>query len=251
MLEPRPHGSATGLGRRFHGPIRAWAATTAAGWVVMASILIGLGLFLVAFLPEGIGAWDREISVWFADRRTDTLTDATSIGSLFGSTLVVVGVAVVVGIVLAIVRRWVAIAFLAAGMLIEVCSFLATTLVISRSRPAVSQLDVSPPTSSFPSGHTAAALVLYASIAIIVWTITGSRVVRAMLVVVAVMLPVVVAVSRVYRGMHHPTDVMGSLVLAAGSLACAIAVARVSAAAAERDSLQQALIAARTDLAPR
>ena len=37
--------------------------------------------------------------------------------------------------------------------------------------------------------------------------------------------------SRLYRGMHHATDVLGSVVLAVGSLLCAIVVARVSTAA--------------------
>jgi undecaprenyl-diphosphatase len=149
---------------------------------------------------------------------------------MLGSTFVVIGIAVVVGIALAIGRRWQAIGFLAAGLFIEVCSFLAATVAVSRPRPSVPQLDVAPPTSSFPSGHTAAALVLYASIAIIVWTLTDSRVLRALFVLLAVLVPIFVAMSRLYRGMHHATDVLGSVVLAVGSLSCAMVVTRVTTA---------------------
>jgi undecaprenyl-diphosphatase len=232
VLDPQPHGPAARVGHRFHGPVRAWAATTLLGWVVMASVLIGFGLLLVAeLLPDGVGAWDRSISAWFVAQRTDALNGATAFGSMLGSTFVVIGIAVVVGIALAIGRRWQAIGFLAAGLFIEVCSFLAATVAVSRPRPSVAQLDVAPPTSSFPSGHAAAALVLYASIAIIVWTLTDSRVLRALFWALAVVVPIFVAMSRLYRGMHHATDVLGSVVLGVGSLACAIVVARVSTAA--------------------
>ena len=234
ILDPRPHGPAARFAQRFHGPVRAWAATTFLGWVVMASVLIGLGLLLVAeLLPEGVGAWDRSISAWFVAQRTDALNGVTAFGSMLGSTFVVVGIAVAVGIALAIFRHWLAIGFLAAGLCIEVGSFLAATVAVSRPRPSVPPLDVAPPTSSFPSGHTAAALVLYASIAIIVWTLTDSRVLRALFWTLAVIVPIFVALSRLYRGMHHATDVLGSVVLAVGSLVCAIVVTRVSAAATD------------------
>jgi undecaprenyl-diphosphatase len=232
ILDPAQEGLAWRTGQRFHGPVRAWLASTFLGWVVMASVLIGLGLLLVAeLLPEGVGAWDRSVSAWFVAQRIASLDSATAFGSMLGSTFVVVGIAIVVGIALAIGRHWLAIGFLAAGLLIEVGSFLAATVAVSRPRPSVPQLDVAPPTSSFPSGHTAAALVLYASIAIIVWTLTDSRVLRAFFWALAVLVPIFVALSRLYRGMHHATDVLGSVVLAIGSLSCAIVVTRVTAAA--------------------
>lgn len=231
ILDPQPRGPASGLARRFHGPVRAWAATTFLGWVLMASVLIGLGLLLVAeLLPEGVGAWDRSISTWFVAQRTDALNGVTAFGSMLGSTFVVIGIAIVAGIALAIGRRWQAIGFLAAGLFIEVGAFLATTVAVSRPRPSVPQLDVAPPTSSFPSGHTAAAMVLYTSLAIIVWMLTDSRLLRTLFLLLAVLVPIFVAMSRLYRGMHHPTDVVGSVVLAIGSLVCAIVVTRVTTA---------------------
>ena len=74
---------------------------------------------------------------------------------MLGSTFVVIAIAVLVGIVLAFGRHWLAIGFLAAGLLIEVGAFLAAAFAVSRPRPAVPQLDVAPPTSSFPSVRVA------------------------------------------------------------------------------------------------
>ena len=50
----------------------------------------------------------------------------------------------------------------------------------------------------------------------------------------AVVLPIAVALSRLYRGMHHPTDVIASVIGAAGCLAFALLATRTGVAVAER-----------------
>jgi undecaprenyl-diphosphatase len=99
-------------------------------------------------------------------------------------------------------------------MLGELAMFLITAAVVKRPRPETTQLDGHLPTSSYPSGHVAATLCCYTAVAILVighargWW-------RWLFLIPAVAMPILVAVSRVYRGEHHPTDVLGSLVFAA------------------------------------
>jgi undecaprenyl-diphosphatase len=50
---------------------------------------------------------------------------------------------------------------------------------------------------------------------------------------VAIALPIFVALSRLYRGMHHPTDVIGSVMGALGCLAFAFLATRTGVAVAE------------------
>ena len=50
----------------------------------------------------------------------------------------------------------------------ELFVFLLVTNTVGRPRPPVPRLDQAPPTSSFPSGHTAAAVALYGCIALVV-----------------------------------------------------------------------------------
>lgn len=45
-----------------------------------------------------------------------------------------------------------------------------------------------------------------------------------------VAIPIYVGISRLYRGMHHPTDVMGSVVIAAGALVFALLACRTAGA---------------------
>ena len=70
------------------------------------------------------------------------------------------------------------------------------------------------PTSSFPSGHIAATLCLWVAIALVV-TSRVDRWWRWVFVGLAVLMPSVVALSRMYRGEHHPTDALGACLLAA------------------------------------
>ena len=49
----------------------------------------------------------------------------------------------------------------------------------------------------------------------------------------AIAIPIFVGVSRLYRGMHHPTDVIGSVIGALGCLAFAFLATRTGVAVAE------------------
>ena len=96
----------------------------------------------------------------------------------------------------------------------EVLIFLAATAVVGRPRPPVAHLDATlPPTSSFPSGHTAAAVCLYGAVAALVLRGTQAWW-RWLVLAVAVVLVGAVAFARLYRGAHHPTDVLASMAFA-------------------------------------
>jgi undecaprenyl-diphosphatase len=97
----------------------------------------------------------------------------------------------------------------------ETAVFMATTLFIERPRPNVPHLDAAPPTSSFPSGHTAAAVCFYGAVAAIVVWHSRRRWIGALAVIACAVVPLMIAASRVYRGMHYPTDVLAGALLGA------------------------------------
>jgi undecaprenyl-diphosphatase len=228
-------GRADHLGARLgpRHPALTGSAIAVIGLVLLGAIVIGLGLLLTdVLMPGAIGRWDAGVSDWFVARRTPALDTATRYGSDVGATLTIVGIALISSIALGIARRWRAIQFLVTALVLEVSVFLVAAVVVDRPRPDVTRLDVSPPTASYPSGHTAAAIVLYVAIAIIVSSLTANRLLRLLVWAAAMALPVIVAVSRLYRGMHHLTDVLASVVLAAGALLISMLAVRVGSAAA-------------------
>ena len=109
--------------------------------------------------------------------------------------------------------------------------FVVTSFIVGRDRPPVVQLDATPPSGSFPSGHAGAAVAFYGGVFVIVCWHTRNRAVRSIFGVLAVVAPLVVATSRVARGMHHPLDVTAGILLGIAT----IFVVRAAIAAGVRD----------------
>ena len=102
--------------------------------------------------------------------------------------------------------------FLAAAVAGETGLFLLASVVVHRLRPTIPHLDGAPPTSSFPSGHTAATLALALGLALGLARTRPGHPLRALSWFLAGALPLFVMASRLYRGMHWPTDVAASVV---------------------------------------
>ena len=239
VLTARPGGLADATGRSLGARRPALAAVIVwvVAFVVLGAATIGLGLLLThVLLPAGLGAEDASWSRWFVPERTPTLNMVTRIGSDLGSSGVILALSVIAGVALVIARYWRQFALLFFALTLEFGVFLVTTMIVDRHRPTVPRLDVSPPTSSFPSGHTASALTLYVGAAIVLTSLVRGTLARTLVWVLAILLPIGVGVSRLYRGMHFPTDVAASVLLSVGALLFALlAVRSMAAAAAERD----------------
>ena len=250
LFEPKS-GLSERIARRFRHPIAAGAAVGVAGYVIMTVLLVSLGLLLTKLLLDGaVGRWDDSINLWFAHHRTPTFNELTAWGSRLGDTVTVIVVAVVAVAVLSIGRHWAQISFLVGALLIELTTFVTTAFLVERPRPTVSHLDAVPPTSSFPSGHTAAAIVLYVGLALIITSLVRNLLVRGLVWSLAVVLPIAVALSRLYRGMHHPTDVMASAIGAAGCLMFALLATRTGAWVAERGDARSEIDSGGTEAVP-
>ena len=196
-------------------------------WVLVFGVLYAIGTPL-AHYQKGNGdiLGDHAIPHWFAAHRTPGLTRIALLGGQAGNTHLILAAGLVGGaLALAAIRLWRPVVFLVLTMLGELSLFLAVQALTDRPRPDVPKIDVQVPTSSFPSGHVAATLCLYAGFVILAWPRTRAWW-RWALVALAVLMPLWVALSRLYQGEHHPTDILASVLLAAGWLTAMVYLIR-------------------------
>jgi membrane-associated phospholipid phosphatase len=225
LLAARPGTLSAGLAERLRGhrPITVFGLVLLLGYVVVAAATIAFGFLLIdVLIPiHAIGHNDEAVNTWFASHRSGTRNDASFVGSSIGDIPVLPALVTLEVIVAAVMRRWRIAAFILGAILVEVATYRIASLIVHRERPTVPRLDHLPVNQSFPSGHVAASVAVYVAFALLVTSRFPARWVKLAAWTLAVLLPVVVASSRMYRGMHHPTDAaIGALVgIAAVSVA--------------------------------
>ncbi len=115
---------------------------------------------------------------------------------------------------------------------------LASTLAkagFDRARPELVPYDSAVYSSSFPSGHSMMAAVAYLTLALLVGRVLPSRVLRGYLLLLAAITVLLVGVSRVYVGVHWPTDVLAGW---AGGAAWAALCAGIARALGRRGDIE-------------
>jgi undecaprenyl-diphosphatase len=183
---------------------------------VLGLLIVGAG-FLVKASTGFVHAEDS-VDRGLAAHRTATWNTITLTWSSIGNREIIALVVVVAGALvwwrtsdarLAVVP--------ALAVLVQQAVFLVASSVVDRSRPAVVRLDQAPFTSSFPSGHAGATTALYLSLGLIALRVERGWL-RRTVATVCVLVPMAVMFARLYRGMHHPTDVAVGLL---NGLVCA------------------------------
>jgi undecaprenyl-diphosphatase len=175
--------------------------------VVLFGAIVGFGLLLKGPL-KGLAASEESVNKSLAAGRTPTWNTITMFWSHIGNTEYVIAVCVLVAlIVLWRTKEWWYAIVPVVAISIQATVFVLATLLVDRARPKVEHLDPAPPTSSYPSGHQGASTALYLTFALMAASRIRNAAVRAVVVVVCIILPCLVAYARLYRGMHHVTDV--------------------------------------------
>lgn len=186
-----------------------WAAACGA-------VAVGL-LLLIGRLIDGRGgagfAFDQRIITAF---RLDparpagprwlyhAMVDITAVGGTTVLTLIVVAT-----IALLLSRRlWLTAALIAASTISGAWAVTQMKLHVGRPRPDIVDHLVQVSGNSFPSGHAANSAIVYLTLVALGSQVTQGRATRNTLLAGAILLVGAIGVSRVYLGVHWPSDVL-------------------------------------------
>ena len=177
------------------------------------AIQLGLAL-LTALAGIGVRAWapgfDAQVLQAIAGGRDATLTSIAWVVTDAGSFVLLAPLS----IAFLLLRRWkrpaddIALVVIAAGS--ALLPFVVK-LIVARPRPTIEHLSHLS-SLSFPSEHTTQAAAIYLTIALML-SQSLTRGWREAAIALGVVIALAVAWSRVYLGVHYPTDVTAGLML--------------------------------------
>jgi undecaprenyl-diphosphatase len=221
-------------------PALVFFLATLAGYLLLAVASTLLALFVVHVLVSGsglgLGGADESVNDTLANHRTGTLTSIAEVGTQVGGAPVLPILVGLIAIVCAFTRRWLVAAFAVFVLAVESATYRVTSILVPRHRPTVHRLEGLEVDASYPSGHTAASVAVYAGLVLLLTTRFTSSLKKALAWTAAILTLSFVALSRMYEGMHHPLDVAGGVLVGIGAILVLLFACRAAGAAAERRS---------------
>ncbi len=163
---------------------------------------------------EEMVRFDRPITRYLVDHRDHWLTTTLRIVTQLGSTVFLVPVAATIG-VLAYrrLRTWRPMIILGSVLLGSVVLYDIVKALVGRPRPDVGPLVATATGSSFPSGHVTQSAAVYGALALMITPLVSSWEQRVATWSTAILVVALIALSRVYLGVHWTTDVVGGFAL--------------------------------------
>ena len=168
--------------------------------------------YMVKFYPEQLVGFDGPIQTWL---RGDLPTALTTFFKLVTSLIDPLGIIIWVSalVLFFLYKKWkIEAALLAGNLVLHGILIKLIKLLYQRSRPSILHL-VEEGGYSFPSGHSMATAIVVGTLIIIVQQRMQNQQIKRLVQGLLLLFILTIMASRVYLGVHYPTDVIGGALL--------------------------------------
>jgi undecaprenyl-diphosphatase len=153
--------------------------------------------------------FDAVVALFITSFRTPLLNQIMMFVTALGNELVLIASAVF--IIGAVIKRHIREAILF-GYIVATGALLNLLLKALIDRPRPEQALIQETFASLPSGHAMNSLVFYATLSYFTYHFTKSKKISAGVLIVSIVLILLIGISRIYLGVHYPTDILAGYI---------------------------------------
>ncbi len=206
---------------------------TAVGSVLMVGFILAVGLFALIAQMVTMGMtqpFDDAVLLWMDSHSADWLDIAALEVTALGAAVVVWIVVSIASAFLWVSRHRISVLLLWIAVLGSAAINTGLKAYFSRPRPELFPWRTPHAgQSSFPSGHSMGATVAYVTLAYLIARLEPTSTLRRMTYGIAAVVIVLVGLSRMYLGVHYPSDVLAGFVVGfAWAAFCALTIEAVA-----------------------
>jgi len=187
-------------------PTNTLSRQTIASLVTVFSMALFLLAALAVLVTTGsTSATDSSILLWIYEHSTSQLDAFFLFVTNLGGVVAITTASLLLLAYLVFKKRYYKAALLVAGVGgVAAINFLLK-IIFERPRPDLWEWLITETQFSFPSGHASASSALALCIVVMLWNTKW----RVASIIIAALYIVVIGVSRLYLGVHFPTDILG------------------------------------------
>ncbi|HFI0272217.1 phosphatase PAP2 family protein [Streptococcus suis] len=182
-----------------------------ASFLALAFVILG---YTVKFYPEVVAGFDTTIQTLVRGNLPSTASQFWTSITVLGNTVIILTISLLLVAFFYFYKKWKMEAYLIlASFAVMGVASTALKYVYQRPRPSIEWL-IDTIGYSYPSWHTASTMMIAGAVVIIIQQRMKKGALKLLLQAGLLILAALVAISRIYIGVHFPTDIIGGWLLA-------------------------------------
>ena len=218
--------------------------TTALGvFLVFGALVAAIATSLFAKLAHAVRgghtqAFDEAVLRWMERHQSPWLEQVMVEITMLGTWIVVLSIVSIAGLFLWLTRHKYSAALLLVSTIGGIVLDNILKVGFSRPRPRIFEWGTTVSSYSFPSGHAMSATVVYVTVAYLAARLQKTHSARLATLAAAAVIIATICFSRLYLGVHYPSDVVAGVIMGLGWASFCMATLEVIQKFAKRNAKQ-------------